>query len=1434
MFKKIIEASIQNKLLVIVATIGFLVVGYFSVKNIAIDATPDITNNQVQIVTTSPTLAPQEVEQLITFPLETQFRNIPGVLEVRSISRFGLSIVTVVFEDNIPTLEARQLVKEQIDVAKESIPAGLGDPQLMPITTGLGEIYQYVLRVKPGYESRYDAQELRTIQDWIVKKQLNGIEGITEISSFGGFVKEYEVSVNPSALQSFDLTLEDVFLALENNNENSGSGYIQQKHDLFYIRTEGFLTKFEDIENVVISVRGNYPVKVSDVAEVKLGSAQRFGAMTMDGKGEVVGGITLMLKGSDSYKTVQNVKARVEEIKKTLPEGLEIYAYLDRSHLIDKAIATVAKNLVEGGLIVIAVLILLLGNFRAGLIAASIIPLSLLFALTMMNLFGVSANLLSLGAMDFGIVVDGAIIIIEGVIHVLYTSYLGKKLTQSQMDSITSNTAGEIYKSAAFGILIIVLVFFPIMTLTGIEGKMFRPMALAISFAILGAFILSLTYVPVMTSLFLKKEIIQKTTFADKLINKLKGFYLPGLDKVLKIPRGIVAGVVGIFAGALFVFFTMGSEFVPTLQEGDIAMQMSVQPGSSLNQSIATATKAEKILKDNFPEVLHVVSKIGTAEIPTDPMGIEDADIMIVLKERKDWVSADSQEELVEKMKEKLSSILGASFEFSQPIQLRFNELMTGAKADVVIKIFGEDNQKLKELADRSAEIIKKIEGAEDVKVEQTEGLKQLKISYNRLKMAHFGVDVATLNQVIRSAVAGQSAGMIFEGERRFDLVVRLNENFRKDFNIDQLYVKTSSGSMIPISEVADVSMESSPMMISREQAQRKINIGVNVRGADVATLVGNIQKELEAKVKFPPGYTVHYGGAFENLNAAKERLSIAIPVALATILFLLYMAFRSVKDSLIIFTAVPLASIGGILALWLRGLPFSISAGVGFIALFGVAVLNGIVLVGELNHIKESGKYDSLIDVIKEGCSTRLRPVIMTASVATLGFLPMAISTSNGAEVQRPLATVVIGGLITSTLLTLFVVPALYYIVENKGFKKMLNKNVLSVMLLLGACFTSQAQTKISLNELLEKVSGKNLELKSEGLQIQRERLEKKYAYSMNSTNFSLGYGQFNSSVGDYQFQVNQGLGNVFSYKKNQQLSDSRVNLLTTRSLVKKHVLELQVEQLYNQWLYVLEKKKLFYKMDSIYKKGLSRAEIRYQKGETDYMEKQFFKAEVEQIIQQKILNDKECSEIQNQIYMLCNLDFNEKLIPEEYFARLNRVLESEELNPLYTEEFSKAQEVNEMNLMLQKQQRFPVITVGGVMQSLDKDYNYYAGVLGVNIPIFYTSYKKAKEQSKVDAEIIENEKQKIERQIQTRISVLNEEEKNYYEELKFFKDNHLDELQKMRKVAEMKYYYGEIDYLQYTSMLKSSVDSHVTFLDLINDYNQIVIELKYITQQN
>ena len=1038
MFNSIVRFSIKQKLFVFLTTLALLIGGIYSMVTLPIDAVPDITNNQVQIVTVSPTLAPQEVEQLITMPVEIAMSNIMNVTEIRSVSRFGLSLVTVVFKEDVPTLQTRQLINEQIQTVAGEIPQELGTPELMPITTGLGEIYQYVLKVDEQHRKDYDAMELRTIQDWIVKRQLSGIPGIVEINSFGGYMKQYEIAIDPDVLSALQLTISDVFDALEKNNQNTGGSYIEKGSKAYYIRSEGMITQIKDIENIVVANRGGMPVHISDIGRVVFGSPKRFGAMTMDGDGECVGGIAMMLKGANANVVTQELEARVAKVQKMLPEGVSIEPYLNRSELVNRNISTVIYNLIEGALIVFLVLIIFLGNVRAGMIVASVIPLAMLFGFIMMRIFGVSANLMSLGAIDFGIVVDGSIVILEGILAHLFSKRLaGKTLTSEEMEKEVEIGASHVVKSSAFAVLIILIVFFPILTLTGIEGKYFTPMAKTLVFCIIGALILSLTYVPMMAVLFLKRHIDPRPTLADRFFTWLNNKYY----KILHVCMHNVLKTIGIafamLAASILLFTRLGAEFIPTLDEGDFAMQMTLPAGSSLSQSIEISLKAEKVLKEKFPEIKHVVAKIGTAEVPTDPMSVEDADVMIVMKPFKEWTSASSRAEMVEKMKEALEVVEGAEFNFSQPIQLRFNELMTGAKADIAIKLYGEDMEELYAKAREASAYVQKVHGADDVIVEQAMGLPQLVVHFDRNKLARYGIDIKELNDIIRTAYAGETAGVVFENERRFDLVVRLDKEKVSDLDLNRLFVRASDGLQIPVSEVATIDLVNGPLQINRDATKRRIVIGVNVRDADIQKVVEEIQTVLDQNIKLKPGYYFEYGGQFKNLQNAIRTLLIVIPIALALIFLLLFFAFRSVRYSLVVFSTVPLSLIGGIVALWLRDLPFSISAGVGFIALFGVAVLNGILMINHFNDIRYSKKphthYSLCTDrIILGGCSHLLRPVFLTGLVASLGFVPMAIATSAGAEVQRPLATVVIGGLIVSTLLTLVIIPAFYRIVNG------------------------------------------------------------------------------------------------------------------------------------------------------------------------------------------------------------------------------------------------------------------------------------------------------------------------------------------------------------------------------------------------------------------
>ena len=1055
MLNKIIAFSIKNKLIIGFFIIVLIAVGSFQITKLPIDAVPDITNNQVQIITTSPSLGAPDVERLITFPIEQVNNNIPGLKEIRSFSRFGLSVVTIVFDDATDVYWARQQVSERLQKAQEQIPKGFGSPELAPVTTGLGEIYQYTVRPKDGYESKYDAMELRTIQDWIVRRQLLNVKGVAEVSSFGGDLKQYEIAVDPSKLMANNITITDVFTALENNNQNTGGAYIEKGPTVLFIRSEGLVGSFDDIKNIVVKNLSNgIPLLIRDVADVRLGNATKYGAMTYNGKEQVSGAVVMMLKGANSNLVIKNIKERVALIQKTLPEGIIIEPFLDRTKMVNNSIGTVTKNLLEGALIVIFVLVLFLGNFRAGFLVASVIPLSMLFAIIMMNLFGVSGNLMSLGALDFGLIVDGAVIIVEAVMHQLTRRnrqqkidnegklQINNSLLQIDMDREVKQSASRMMNSAVFGQIIILIVYLPIFTLQGIEGKMFKPMAQTVAFALLGAFILSLTYIPMMSALFLSKKIAHKKTFSDKMMEYLERIYQHSLEKVLRIPKLILGAVVVLFTCSVFILMKLGGEFIPSLPEGDYAVETRVLPGSSLNTSIEAVSKASKILLEKFPEVEKIIGKTGSSEIPTDPMPIDATDLMVILKDRDDWTSAKTYDELEAKMSEALEAVPGVTFGFQYPVAMRFNELMSGARQDVVCKIFGEDLDSLALYAKQLGDICNTVNGSSGIYVETVTGMPQIVIQYNRPAIAQYGLNISDINKIINAAFAGQSTGMVYEGEKRFDLVVRLSGEKRKDVtDVQNLLIATPKGTQMPLYQIAKVDIIEGPNQIQRENAQRRIIVGFNVRGRDIQSMVKELQQKITQQMKLPPGYYITYGGAFENLVAAKKRLSIAVPVSLLLIFLMLYFAFNSVKHGLLIYSAIPLSAIGGILALAIRGIPFSISAGVGFIALFGVAVLNGIVLVAEFNRLKNEGTKD-LKRIVLMGTKIRLRPVLMTALVASLGFLPMALSHGEGAEVQRPLATVVIGGLLIATFLTLFVLPILYIMFEKITNKQLAKSN--------------------------------------------------------------------------------------------------------------------------------------------------------------------------------------------------------------------------------------------------------------------------------------------------------------------------------------------------------------------------------------------------------
>lgn len=1057
MFQKLITYSIRHKLVIGVLSIALAIWGVWSLVHLPFDSTPDITDNQVQVITQAPSLGAQEVEQYVTTPVEMALANIPRIQERRSISRSGLSVITLVFDDAADIYWARSQVSQVVEQLEKELPKNT-ETEMGPIATGLGEIYHYTIRAKEGYEHKYSLTQLRTMQDWIVRKQLSGTPGVAEVSGWGGYVKQYEVAINTDQLNASGVSVNEVFEALQRNNANTGGSYIEQNSNQYYIRGIGVVKNLEDVANITVKTVDGTPVKVGDVAKVQLGHATRFGAVTRNGEGEVVAGIAIMLKGENFQEVIKNVKERINQIQKSLPEGVVIEPFIDRTNLVDRVEGTIARNLIEGGLIVIFVLVIFLGNWRAGLVVASVIPLSMLFAFGMMKTFGIDGNLMSLGAIDFGMIVDSAVIIVEAVVTHINTGHFSQPevraaylaqcqnggaatpfaLTQKQMDEEVHFSASRIRQSAAFGEIIIMIVYIPLMTLVGIEGKMFRPMALTVFFAILGAFILSLTYVPMASSLMLSRKVHTRKTFSDRVIEKLQAWYRPVLDWVLARNKDVITGAVALFCVSVVGFKYLGGEFIPSLEEGDFAVEMSMSQGTSLSQMVESCTKAEKLLKKEYPEIKQVVSRIGSAEIPTDPMPLERADIMIALKPKAEWTSAKTTPELMEKMEETLSAIPGLEAEISQPIQMRNNELLTGIKQDVAIKIFGDDLDVLTQQAGKVKKMIEDVPGVSGIFVEEVAGLPQIQVKYNHEKMAAYGVSVDDISEILETTFAGAVAGSLYEGDKKFDIVLRMDPSQRNVETLEQLSIPLKDGTNIPLSQVAEIDYSPAPAQVSHEDGARRIYVGFNVKGRDVQSTVEDIQEILDEKLKLPDGYYYNYGGEFENLQSATNRLMVVIPIALVIILLLLYATVKNVRESLFVFSAIPLAAIGGVWALWLRGMPFSISAGVGFIALFGVAVLNGIVLIGQMNQMqreeKTADKLSASIGVtelihhrIIESCMVRLRPVLMTALVASMGFLPMALSQGDGAEVQRPLATVVIGGLITSTLLTLLVLPAIY-----------------------------------------------------------------------------------------------------------------------------------------------------------------------------------------------------------------------------------------------------------------------------------------------------------------------------------------------------------------------------------------------------------------------
>lgn len=1432
MFNAILRFSVKKKLFVGLTTLFLLIGGIYSMLTLPIDAVPDITNNQVQIVTVSPTLAPQEVEQLITMPVEIAMSNIMNVTEIRSVSRFGLSVVTVVFKENVPTLDARQLVNEQIQTVSGEIPSELGAPELMPITTGLGEIYQYVLKVAPGYEDKYDAMELRTIQDWIVKRQLSGIPGIVEINSFGGYLKQYEVAVDPDVLFSLNITIGEVFEALNKNNQNTGGSYIEKVNRAYYIRSEGMINRIKDIEQVVVANRNGIPIHISDIGAVRFGAPKRFGAMTMDGEGECVGGIAMMLKGANANVVTGELEKRVEKIQKILPEGVSIEPYLNRSALVNRNISTVIHNLIEGAIIVFIVLIIFLGNVRAGLIVASVIPLAMLFAFIMMRLFNVSANLMSLGAIDFGIVVDGSIVILEGILAHLYgRKFRGRTLSAEEMDAEVERGASGVVRSATFAVFIILIVFFPLLTLTGIEGKYFTPMAKTLVFCIIGALLLSLTYVPMMASLFLKHHIVTKPTFADRFFERLNKLYSRALHVCLKFKWGTVAAAFAALAFSLFLFTRLGAEFIPTLDEGDFAMQMTLPAGSSLSESIAVSDEAEKVLKEKFPEIKHVVAKIGTAEVPTDPMAVEDADVMIIMKPFKEWTSASSRAEMVEKMKEALEPLSErAEFNFSQPIQLRFNELMTGAKADIAVKLYGEDTHELYEKAKEAAKYVEQVPGASDVIVEQTMGLPQLVVKYNRGKIARYGINIEELNTIIRTAYAGEASGVVFENERRFDLVVRLDQEKVADLNLDKLFVRSGEGIQIPVSEVATIDLVNGPLQINRDATKRRIVIGVNVRGADIQQVVQEIQKTLDRNIKLKPGYYFDYGGQFENLQNAINTLLIVVPVALMLILLLLFFAFKSVTYTLVVFSTVPLSLIGGILALWLRGLPFSISAGVGFIALFGVAVLNGILMINHFNDIHKQTMYPlSTNRVIARGTPHLLRPVFLTGLVASLGFVPMAVATSAGAEVQRPLATVVIGGLIVSTVLTLLVIPVFYKIVGSAAAWKRAcaGKKFFFFLLLLALLpIPMRAQQVVTLEQAIELAKQNHPRLKTAAAAIRQAKAGRGEVLELAPTEFCYSWGQLNGEIKkDEQWEVSQNLGSLLTpFYKNVLVNRQIATGTFYRRIVEKEVVA-EVKRAWAYYLYAYNLRSLYNDQNKWAEQLQRIGELRYQQGEITLLEKNMATTMAADLKNRLFQSQEEEKLALARLNWACYADLS--IVPADTaLVQFPADIEAPTYSEAHLRYFQSQAGEAKAQLNIERSRFFPELSLGYVRQDILPLKGLNSWMVGVSFPIYFLPHHSKVKQAKAAAFIARTEAEANTRNLYNKVSEAIANLRRQSESLRYYTSSALKEADELMKVASLQLRHSETDITEFIQAVNVARDIRRGYIETVYQYNIAALE--------
>lgn len=1455
MINRIISFSIRNKFIIGLFVLSLIGLGIWSLSTVKLGSVPDITNNQVQVITVSPNLSTEDIEQFVTYPVELSMGNLPGVKEIRSISRFGLSVVTIVFRDDMGIYLPRQLVQEKLNEVSERIPEEFGRPSMGPITTGLGEIYQYTLEPEPGYDSAFSITELRSIQDWIVKRQMTLLDGVVEVNSFGGKIKQYEVAINPEKLNAMNVSISEVFDALKKNNVNTGGAYIEKNKMANFIRGEGLIRSLDDIRNISIRNENGIPILIDDVAEkVHYGSQVRYGAFTRDGE-EAVGGMVLMLKGSNPDKVVENVKERIAKIQQSLPEGLKIEPFLDRSALISRTTDTVKRNLTEGALIVIFALVILLGSLRGGLITASTIPLSLLFAFILMKQFDIWANLMSLGAIDFGIIVDGAVIIIEGtVFQVQQRLKSGQhKFDQKAMDRVAYDSGSTMMNSAFFGQIIILIVFTPILFLTGVEGKMFQPMAYTFGFAMIGAIILCLTYVPMMSALFMKPS-KNKNNWFSRLENKLEKLsgkiihiteksYYPVLKGALRQKGIALLAAIVLLIITIFTFTRMGGEFVPKLDEGDIAMQALIRPGSGLDESIRVSEEIENILLNEYPEVKKVLARIGVADIPTDPMPMDIADIFIILEKDTDqWESAETKAELIEKIKQSLSVLPGVNFVFSQPVDLRFNELLTGVREDVAVKLFGEDLDVLTEKVEEMAEIIRTVPGVGDVNPERTSGLPQMTVVYNRKKVAQYGLDIEKLNRYVASAFAGGKAGIIFEGEKRFDLVIRFDEKHRQSIeDVRSLYIDLDDQTQVPIKEVADIQYRPGPMQISRENTYRTTYVGVNARGRDVESVVEDIRQKMNEQLELPPGYYITYGGEFENLKRAQERLSIVVPIALFLIFVMLYFALNSFSQSLMIYIAIPLAAIGGVFALWIRDMPFSISAGIGFIVLFGVAVLNGLVLISRFNSLKEEGVMNTQRRIIS-GTRERIRPIMLTATTDIFGFLPMAFSTSAGAEVQRPLATVVIGGMLTSTLLTLIIIPVLYSLVEKrKQLKRPKLKNKLPMLFPLFLLFltpqlsgqdTTQTVREINVEKAINKAINNHPAIKAFRLNLDQKKALRPLSWYPGPTQIYTGTEEAGNNqegiVTPWGIQQELDILGMFSEAKRRK---HEMDVAKEKLSLQKQKIRKAVGQAWSETLKYKEQMIIYVTMDSVFKELKKAAEINYK---TEAISRLEYLALVNQANQfnlrsKQLRHDYLSARAQLNKWFkadtIFDVDQAHAALPDKsVFMQSSFVNNHPELN------LSQAK-VNLANARLKEERAglLPKIYGQYGQQEIAGEDGFYSYQVGIQMPLFFWGQTSKIKAAKIDQEIAKANRSRQNLEIKSRFADQKEQYLKWSESWTYYQEEALPLAKEQQKGAITSFREGAIDYMQFIQNVRDALQIKVNAWDAYGKYLEYYWQLNY-----